>query len=469
MGNYVCNLAGCGKENVDNYYFSYYLVVGGGNSAGYLANFFVENGIKPGKCMILSEEDVLPYERPALSKAFLTSSTVRLPGFNTCVGGGGPRQDLTWYNENGISVLLSVKVTNIDFVKKVVSTDKDTTYGYQKLILATGCDPIRLRCKGSNLEGIYYLRNHEDAHKLVRGINSAKSSDKKNVVVVGGGYIAMEVAAALCINGLSVTMVFPEQWMLERLFTKKLGTFYEEYYKEKGIKIIKTKVVGFAGDEGNVASVIIENGPPVEASMVVVGIGARPRSELFADKLHTEGGGLVVNEHFQTNDPDVFAIGDIAHFPLKRYNRRQRMEHVAHCRSSAAHCVDFLTAAPVMIPAYDYLPFFYSRVFELSWKFYGDPVGEVAHIGSLKPTILDRSSLLLAVWIGEVEDSNGEKRINGVFLDSGTSGDDQYVELIKQVAMKRPIISKEQKDKLFSWGMKVKSAFEILELVVSAA
>jgi len=459
MGNYMCSL-GCGGGNVENYSACKYLVIGGGNSAGYLAKAFVDNGLKSGECIILSEEDALPYERPALSKAFLTNSQVRLPGFHTCVGSGGEPQDGNWYIDRGFPVVTGTKVTGINFEKKVVATNNGKTFGYQKLILATGCEAIRLECPGSELEGIFYLRNNSDGLVLVGGIDTALKTNTKRAVVIGGGYIGMEVAAALNTNGLQTTMVFPEQWLMAKFMPKQLAKFYEDFYKQKGIRILKGSsiVSSFEGKDGKVDSVVLANGAKVQADLVVVGIGARPRTELVREKLQLDHGAVVVDGHFRTNIPDVFAIGDVAHFPLKKYNRSQRMEHVAHARASASHVADVLAAGRGgQVPEYDYLPYFYSRVFDLSWKFYGDAVGRVRIVGNMKP-------YLLAIFMDEEQDSQERRRINGIFLESG--GDETYVDIIKKVAMLRPLITKQQRDKFKFWGTKVSHAMEILEDLV---
>jgi len=462
MGNnltqYACGLACGASSTVENYSKCDYLVIGGGNAAGYLAKAFAEEGVKPGKLMIISEETVMPYERPALSKAFLTNDQVRLPGFHTCVGSGGDRQDETWYADNKIPVVTGCKATEIDLDKKTVHTEGGRSFGYKKLVLATGADAARLRCEGADLLGVHYLRSHDDGLRLVTGMDMALQSQSKQAVVIGGGYIGMETAAALSTVGLSVTMVFPEQWALSRIMPKPLAKFYEDYYKQRGIKFVKSSalVSSFKGENGKLSGVELANGAVVPADLAVVGVGALPRSELVREKLTMSSGGIVVDGRFQTSAPDVYAIGDIAHFPLKKYGRSQRMEHVAHARASAAHCVKSILH-PDETPDYDYLPYFYSRVFGLAWKFYGDNIGEVVIVGSMKP-------FLLALWIREEVDAKGRRQVNGVFLESG--GDPKYDELIRKVAQMQPMISKQQLSKLTFWGAKVPGAMEVLEELI---
>ncbi|CAM9548014.1 unnamed protein product [Heterosigma akashiwo] len=252
-------------------------------------------------------------------------------------------------------------------------------------------------------------------------------------------------------------MVFPEQWALSRIMPKPLAKFYEDYYKQRGIKFVKSSalVSSFKGENGKLSGWSWRTGGGAGRTWRWWGWApcqARARRE----KLTMSSGGIVVDGRFQTSAPDVYAIGDIAHFPLKKYGRSQRMEHVAHARASAAHCVKSILH-PDETPDYDYLPYFYSRVFGLAWKFYGDNIGEVVIVGSMKP-------FLLALWIREEVDAKGRRQVNGVFLESG--GDPKYDELIRKVAQMQPMISKQQLSKLTFWGAKVPGAMEVLEELI---
>jgi monodehydroascorbate reductase (NADH) len=160
----------------------------------------------------------------------------------------------------------------------------------------------------------------------------------------------------------------------------------------------------------------LKNGNKLQAEIVVVGVGARSRIELFKEKLEVEKGGFKVDGWFKTSVPDVYAVGDVATFPLKLYNELRRVEHVDHARKSAIHAVQAIKAAEEgkTIPEYDYLPFFYSRAFNLSWQFYGDNVGEVTHWG------LDGNpvSKFGAYWVKD-------GKVFGAFLEGGTPEDNK--------------------------------------------
>lgn len=357
-----------------------YVVLGGGNSAGYVAAEFHKHGKAKGDLAIISEEPVVSYERPALSKAYLfPEKPARLPGFHTTVGGGGEKHEPSWYSDNGIDFKTSTKVTKADVKAKTITTESGEDISFEKLIIALGSVATKLTdfgTKGAELGNIFYLRDTRDADALIAGIAAAKKAGNK-AVVVGGGYIGLECAAALQMNDLDVTIVFPEGRFMERLFTPEIADFYEKFYADKGIKIIsKDTVTSFEG-EGKVKTSVLKSGKKLESDIVIVGVGARPNTEMFKgqiDFLEDRPGGIKVNGKMQTSNPDVYAVGDIAAFPLKKYGITTRQEHVANARASGIQAVSHILS-PADTPDYDYLPFFYSRVFNLSWQFYGDNNG----------------------------------------------------------------------------------------------
>lgn len=355
-----------------------YLIVGGGNAAGYACREFVAQGVAAGKVGIVAQEPVVPYERPALTKAYLHPPTAkvraRLPGFHTCVGGGGERQTPEWYGEKGISVV-SGSASDVDLLAKRVKVG-DGEIGYEKLIIATGASALRLGkfgLKGDDLQNVFYVRNEGDAAALVK----AMEAGVKKVVCVGGGYIGLECAAALSGWGAEVTMVFPEAHCMPRLFNPTLAQWLEDAYTARGIKFLKGPVAKEFVGEGKVTSVLLDSGNSLEADLVVVGIGASANTQV-CEGLKKASGGFEVTSSMQTSDPSVFAIGDVCAFP-SMYGGLTRCEHVDHARKSASQAVK---AALGLAPEpYTYLPYFYSRLFEYSdapivFNFFGDQGGE---------------------------------------------------------------------------------------------
>ncbi|KAG1359282.1 hypothetical protein COCNU_08G007280 [Cocos nucifera] len=283
----------------------------------------------------------------------------------------------------------------------------------------------------------------------------------KKVAVIGGGYIGMEVAAAAAGWNLDTTLIFPEEHIMPRLFTPSLAWRYEELYQKNNVRFAKGVLVDNleAGPDGRVATVVLKNGSTIEADTVIVGIGAKPVVSPFeVVGLNTDVGGIQVDSLFRTSVPGIFAVGDVAAFPLKMYDRMARVEHVDHARKSAQHCVR--TLLTVHTQPYDYLPYFYSRVFEYEgsarkvwWQFYGDNVGDTIEVGNFDPKIanfwLDSGSTCelfypfsnfgLNLLLTFEEFALTDSRLKGIFLESGSP---EEFALLPQLAKSQPVIDK---------------------------
>ena len=406
-----------------------YVIIGGGVSAGYAAREFGKQGVKPGELAIISKEAVAPYERPALSKAYLfPEGTARLPGFHVCVGSGGERLLPEWYKEKGIELILSTEIVKADLAARTLVSAAGEIFKYHILIIATGSAVIRLTdfgVQGADAKNILYLREIDDADKLVEVIKGKKNG---KVVIVGGGYIGLELSAALRINNLDVTMVYPEPWCMPRLFTAGIAAFYEGYYANKGVKIIKgTVAVGFNADSnGEVKEVKLKDGRVLEADIVVVGVGGRPLVTLFKGQVEEEKGGIKTDAFFKTSISDVYAVGDVATFPMKLYNDIRRVEHVDHARKSAEQAVKAIKSNEEgkTIDVYDYLPFFYSRSFDLSWQFYGDNVGDAVLFGDNDPA--SPNPKFGSYWIKD-------GKVVGAFLEGGSPDENKAIAKVARV------------------------------------
>ncbi|KAF3441696.1 hypothetical protein FNV43_RR15611 [Rhamnella rubrinervis] len=406
-----------------------YVIVGGGVAAGYAAREFAKQGVRQGELAIISKEAVAPYERPALSKAYLSpESPARLPGFHVCVGSGGEKLLPDWYKEKGIELFLSTEIIKADLTGKTLVSADGKSFKYQILIIATGSTVIRLSdfgVQGADAKNIFYLREVDDADKLIEAIKAKKNG---KAVIVGGGYIGLELGAALRINDLDVTMVYPEPWCMPRLFTSGIAAFYESFYANKGIKIIKgTVAVGFnANPNGEVTAVKLKDGTVLEADIVVVGVGGRPLTTLFKGQVEEEKGGIKTDGFFKTSVPNVYAVGDVATFPLKLYNENRRVEHVDHARKSAEQAVKAIKASEEgkSIDVYDYLPFFYSRAFNLSWQFYGDNVGDSVLFGDDNPA--SPKPKFGSYWIKD-------GKVVGAFLEGGTPDENKAIANVAKV------------------------------------
>ncbi|KAJ8526961.1 hypothetical protein K7X08_029438 [Anisodus acutangulus] len=233
-----------------------YVVVGGGIAA----RIFVEHGQANGKLCIVTKEPYAPYERPALTKAYLfplDKKPAHLPGFHTCVGGGGERQIPDWYKEQGIEMLYEDPVTGVNIEKQTLTTNSGKLLKYGTLIIATGCSASRFPVKiGGSLHGVHYIRDVADADSLISSL----------LVVVGGGYIGMEVAATAVAWKLDTTIIFPEEYLLSRLFTPSLAQKYEQLYQDNGVKFVKGAKIKHleSGPDGQVTAVKLEDGSSIE-------------------------------------------------------------------------------------------------------------------------------------------------------------------------------------------------------------
>ncbi|KAE8648561.1 monodehydroascorbate reductase 4, peroxisomal [Cucumis sativus] len=403
-----------------------YVILGGGVAAGYAALEFTKRGVSRGELCIISEETVAPYERPALSKGYLLpEAPARLPAFHTCVGANEERLTPKWYKEHGIELVLGTRVISADVRRRTLLTAAGETISYKILIVATGARALKLEefgVNGSDAENVCYLRDLNDANRAVDVMHSCSGG---NAVVIGGGYIGMECAASLVINKINVTMVFPEAQCMPRLFTPKIASFYEDYYKSKGVEFVKGTVLSsFDMDSnGKVVAVNLRDGKRLPVDMVVVGIGIRPNTSLFEGQLTLEKGGIKVNGKMQSSNSSVYAVGDVAAFPVKIFSETRRLEHVDSARKCARHAV-----AAIMEPEktgdFDYVPFFYSRIFALSWQFYGDNIGEVVYFGDFSGNTFG------AYWVNK-------GHLVGSFLEGGTK--EEYAAIAMVTSLKPAI------------------------------
>uniref|UniRef100_A0A1J3E148 monodehydroascorbate reductase (NADH) n=1 Tax=Noccaea caerulescens TaxID=107243 RepID=A0A1J3E148_NOCCA len=354
-----------------------YVIVGAGVSAGYAAREFANQALKHDELAIISNEPE--------NHIFPESQTQNY----ACGETGEQRQCPQWYKDKGIELILSTEIVKADLATKSIVSSHGKIFKYQTLLIATGSTCSRLSEFGvqdANAKNIFYLRDIKDVDQLALTMETKK---KRTVVVIGGGYIGFEMSASLRVKNYDVTMIFPEPWIMHRLFTAEIASFYEGYYADKGINIIKsTKATGFnTNSNGEVTEVKLDDGRTLEADIVIVDVGGAPTTSIFKGQVEEDKGGIKTDGFFKTSISDVYAIGDVATFPMKRYGDMRRVEHIDHARKSAEHAVKAIKAAEEgrLIQEYDYFPFFYSRAFDLSWQFYGDNVGQSVLFGDNDP------------------------------------------------------------------------------------
>jgi NADPH-dependent 2,4-dienoyl-CoA reductase/sulfur reductase-like enzyme len=337
---------------------SKYLILGGGMVAGYAAKEMAEHGLKSGELTIVSADDALPYERPPLSKGFLAGKDTET---SILINNGD------WYRERGVNVILKTTVESVDLAKKTLCTSPRQDFAFDNLLIATGARPRKLNVPGGDLANVFYLRSMADS----RTIRTA-AKDAKRAVVIGSGFIGMEVAAVLAQKNISTTMIFPEERVWKRMFTPEMSRFFENYYAARSVEILtKSNVTAFEGKE-NVSAVALEGGRTIPCDMVVVGVGAAPVTELFAGTPIAGRDGLEVNEYLETAVPGVFAAGDVANYPDKIFEKRRRVEHWDNAVSHGQHWARVVTGER---QPFVHVPYFFSDIFDLSYEFWGDEDG----------------------------------------------------------------------------------------------
>eukprot|EP00736_Rhodelphis_marinus_P011253 Rmarinus@m.8079 len=402
-----------------------YVILGGGVAAGYAAKEIVYRKVQSRELCIVTREDFAPYERPALSKGYLMNGT-RLPSFHTCVGVGGRPQTRKWYSDHGVVLKTSTEIVHVDFSAKTLLTGTGHRIKWQTLIIATGVIPKQL--PNSHIRGVHYLRELRDAQGIMD-----QSERAVHCVVVGSGYVGMEVAAALRERGLQVTMVLKGKHVMPMLFPPEVASHYMKFYQDRGVRFVYDAVKSdFVSSDGKLIAVDVQTSDrrlTLTCDMCVVGIGAEPELSLFKDRLHCTPFGIKVDDHMRTSENRVYAVGDIAAFPLAIEGHSPvRMEHVAHARDSAIHCVKSIFNEHGGNGVYNYLPYFYSRLFSsLSWKCYGIARGTPIVCGDFNPKL----------WVYFLRDD----RLVGVFLESGSEEEHRVME---RLARDRPHVTRSE-------------------------
>jgi NADPH-dependent 2,4-dienoyl-CoA reductase/sulfur reductase-like enzyme len=329
-----------------------YLIVGGGMTADSAVRGIRE--LDPdGPIGLIGAEAEPPYSRPPLSKSLWKGEPMESVWLKT--------------GEAGVDLHLGHRVTSLDLRAKRVFDDRGTEYGFDQLLLATGGTPRRLTFGG---DAVIYFRTIDDYRQL-----RALADQGKTFAVIGGGFIGAEIAAALAMQGCTVTMLFPDEGIGARVFPPDLARFLVDYYRERKVNVLPGETV--TGQVQHGAQVVLEtkSGLRVTADAVVAGIGIAPNTDLAAAAGLVVENGIVVDEQLRTSDPSVFAAGDVARLERPGLGRSTRVEHEdnALAMGRAAGRAMAGDTSP-----YTHLSFFYSDLFDLGYEAVGelDPRGE---------------------------------------------------------------------------------------------
>ncbi len=331
-----------------------YLIVGGG-LAGASAIAGIREEDSTGTICLLSSERDLPYNRPPLSKKLWTGDKQIEEIF---------LQDSTYYDENQIKLKLGVVAIALDRERRIVIDDAGKEYRYERLLLATGGTPRRLTIPGHDLNDLCYFRSLPD-YKSIR----ARAIEGASALIIGGGFIGSELAAALRMNKLKVTMVFPDENICQKVIPPPLAKEIQNDYVRRGITILNEDIPIAILKEDERFLTQTKKGSRIRSDIVIAGIGIQPNMKLAAAAGLEAVNGISVNEYLQTTDPDIFAAGDNAYFPCKALGEKVRFEHWDNALNQGKHVGRNMAGAA---EPFEYLPYFFSDLFDFGYEAVGD-------------------------------------------------------------------------------------------------
>lgn len=331
-----------------------YLIIGGG-LAGASAIEGIRERDPEGSILLIGNEAELPYDRPPLSKKLWLGKKQLADIY---------LHDETWYEQQHAQLAPGTEAVQLDPANRRVVDRKGTTYHYEKLLLATGGQPRRLPIPGATLEGVCYYRyvcDYQYARRLARPGATA--------VVLGGGFIGSEMAAALTANQLQVTLVYPEASLGARVFPADLGQALQEGYRRRGVTVLPEDSAVAISRQGDRFLTETAAGRRLESDLLIVGIGLEPAVSLAEQAGLEVSNGVVVNELLQSSHPDIYAAGDNANFPYLALGARHRIEHWDNALTQGKWAGRNMAGAG---QPYDYLPYFFSDLFDFGYEAVGE-------------------------------------------------------------------------------------------------
>ena len=323
------------------------VIVGAGHAGAAAAEALRREGHQ-GRIVLIGGEPHLPYQRPPLSKKFLAGEQTLERGLIKSAG---------FYAESRIELRLGSPVAALDCAAAKLTLADGDAVDYDALLLCTGSEPRRLSVPGADLDGVFYLRTADEVEAI-----RARCRPGARLVVVGGGYIGLEVAATCRKLGLEVTVLEMAGCPMNRVVARVVSDFYADQHRAQGVQLrCNAGVTEFAGD-GSVREVVCGDGSRLAADLVVVGVGVAPADRLARDAGIACENGIVVDELCRTSAPRVFAAGDCTSHPSPRYGRRVRLESVDNAFEQARSAAANIAGRAI---AHDKVPWFWSDQYDL--------------------------------------------------------------------------------------------------------
>lgn len=330
------------------------VIIGGGLTSASTIKGYREAG-GGGNIALVSADSTIPYHRPPLSKRYLRGEAARE---DTLV------EPQSFYTDNDVELVLSTTVGALEPRERVVATADDRRLRYRKLLIATGVQARQLQVAGADLEGVFTLRSLDDATAIRDAASAARDA-----VVVGGGFIGIEVAASLTELEIDVTLVSRNVDLFAQLGSPEVSEHLVQLYRRHGIDVVRGDEVRAFRGHSRLDTVELHSANPIGASLAVVGIGVTPAVDFLAGSGVTVGNGIVVNEQFETNVPDIYAAGDVACFFDPLTGRRRRIEHWSNARYQGNQVGRILAGAG---GGYNRVATFFTESFGLTLKVFGD-------------------------------------------------------------------------------------------------
>jgi len=330
-----------------------FVVIGGGHAAGQAVASLRQEGFD-GEIELIGEEPHVPYQRPPLSKQYLSGEHALDRVYLRAA---------TFYTDRKIKLHLGVRAELIDRKARTVTLSTGETISYDKLLIATGGRARKLDIPGSRLPGVQYLRTIADVDEI-----RAAFARCKRVTIAGGGYIGLEVASVAVTAGLAVTVIEMEDRILKRVTTPAMSAFYHALHTSRGV-VIRTnaKVAGFEGKD-RVEAVVTDSGERIPTDCAIVGVGIIPNTEIAAEADLECNNGIVVDDHCRTSDPDIYAAGDCTNHPNALLGRRVRLESVPNAMEQARVAAANMNGGDA---TYASMPWFWSDQYELKLQMAG--------------------------------------------------------------------------------------------------
>ncbi len=324
----------------------HYLIIGGGLAADAAVRGIRELDTSHTVGIISSEGDP-PYSRPNLSKG---------------LWGGKPLEKI-WRNTQllDVDLLLNRTIVTLNRESQTVVDEQGELYSYDKLLLATGGVARHLPFSGDR---VIYYRTLQDYRRL-----RELSEIGENFLVIGGGFIGSEIAAALASNGKSVIMVFPEGGIGEHVYPKELSQFVTNYYRDRGVEIVPNESVVTMEEVSEGLRATTNKGKPYIIDGVVAGVGLIPNTILAEKASLSVDNGIIVDQYLATDDPNIYAAGDVANYPSKVFGKNRRVEHEDNALSMGKLAGRNMAGAQ---EPYNHTPYFYSDLFDLGYEAVGE-------------------------------------------------------------------------------------------------